>query len=65
MTGLMYHKPEDHVGYMLKCLGSVKDKQDDNGVKWNSFVEEVRRTSPLPPIGSTRDEEPSTRPGRK
>ena len=60
MTGLMYHKPEDHINYMLDCLGKVKDKKGPdgpNGVKWNTFVG-ASKTSPLPPIGSDKDKEP-------
>ncbi|XP_041481040.1 adenylate kinase isoenzyme 5-like [Lytechinus variegatus] len=51
MTGLMYHKPENHVEYMLNCLKKVQGEPDKtNSVKWNTFVENVKRTSPLPPI---------------
>ena len=64
MTGLMYNKPEDHIGYMLNCLGRVQEKKGTNGVKWNTFVEEVNRTSPLPPISSDRDRQPTGSTGK-
>ncbi|XP_030853317.1 adenylate kinase isoenzyme 5-like [Strongylocentrotus purpuratus] len=52
MTGLMYNKPENHVEYMLNCLQKVQGSPEKtNAVKWNTFVENVKRTpSPLPPI---------------
>ncbi|XP_072176266.1 adenylate kinase isoenzyme 5-like [Diadema setosum] len=51
MTGLMYHKPENHIDYMLNCLNKVHSSPDASAsIKWNSFIEEVKRTSPLPPI---------------
>ncbi|XP_071485994.1 adenylate kinase isoenzyme 5-like [Diadema antillarum] len=50
MTGLMYHKPENHIDYMLNCLNKVHSSPDASAsIKWNSFIE-VKRTSPLPPI---------------
>ncbi|XP_071801913.1 adenylate kinase isoenzyme 5-like [Asterias amurensis] len=53
MTGLMYHKPGDHVDYMLECLTKIKGTQQGDGVRWNTFVDEVKGQAPLPPINTT------------
>ena len=54
MTGLMYHKPGDHVDYMLECLTKIKGTQQGDGVRWNTFVDEVKGQAPLPPINTTQ-----------
>ena len=48
MTGLMYHRPEDHLTYLQNCLQGVREKGLDN-VRWNLFIEQRNKT-PLPPI---------------
>ncbi len=54
MTGLMYHKPGNHVDYMLDCLTKIKGTQSE-GVRWNTFVDEVKGQAPLPPINTAQD----------
>ncbi|XP_038046574.1 adenylate kinase isoenzyme 5-like isoform X2 [Patiria miniata] len=51
MTGLMYHKPGNHVDYMLECLGKIKDNKSE-AVRWNTFVDGAKGQAPLPPIQS-------------
>ncbi|XP_070582165.1 uncharacterized protein [Ptychodera flava] len=58
MTGLMYYRPEDHVEYLQSCLQKAKEAGHEN-IKWNSFVEGVKRTSPLPPITPSLSREPT------
>ncbi|XP_006824705.1 adenylate kinase isoenzyme 5-like, partial [Saccoglossus kowalevskii] len=58
MTGLMYYRPEDHLEYMQECLNKAKEKGPDN-IKWNSFVEDIKRSSPLPPITPSLSREPT------
>ncbi|PIK37969.1 sperm adenylate kinase [Apostichopus japonicus] len=50
MTGLMYHKPEDHVSYLKQCLQELDgaDAKTSNGT-YHSVLE-MKKTSPLPPI---------------
>ncbi|XP_022084207.1 adenylate kinase isoenzyme 5-like isoform X2 [Acanthaster planci] len=52
MTGLMYHKPGNHVEYMLECLNKIKDDKME-AVRWNTFVDGVKGQAPLPPIPSS------------
>ncbi|XP_077986420.1 adenylate kinase isoenzyme 5-like isoform X2 [Glandiceps talaboti] len=58
MTGLMYYRPEDHVTYLQDCLQKAKTTGVEN-VKWNSFVEGAKRSTPLPPITPTLSREPT------
>ncbi len=52
MTGLMYHRPEDHVKYLQECLNKVKEDGMDN-VSWNIFIDAHKSKEPLPPIGES------------
>ncbi|KAL5011338.1 hypothetical protein ScPMuIL_009889 [Solemya velum] len=49
MTGLMYHRPADHIQYLIDCLGKVKENGSTN-ITWSSFVDIRRTKTPLPPI---------------
>lgn len=49
MTGLMYYRPDDHLGYINECLTKIKN-DGLQSIKWNMFIEQARKT-PLPPIG--------------
>ncbi|XP_046330687.2 uncharacterized protein LOC124114162 [Haliotis rufescens] len=61
MTGLMFHRPSDHIQYLLDCLEKVKN----NGqVTWNMFVEYKRSKTPLPPITPENGKRPGSR-GRR
>lgn len=61
MTGLMFHRPTDHIQYLLDCLEKVKN----NGqVTWNMFVEYKRSKTPLPPITPENGKRPGSR-GRR
>lgn len=50
MTGLMFHRPDDHIDFLIDCLHKVKDT-GTGIVNWNSFVD-FKRSAPLPPISS-------------
>lgn len=58
MTGLMFHRPDDHLGYLMDCLQKVKDS-GKNTVNWNAFVE-FKRTNSLPPISATTQQDSSS-----
>ncbi|XP_063423864.1 adenylate kinase isoenzyme 5-like isoform X3 [Mytilus trossulus] len=60
MTGLMYHRPTDHIAYLIDCLAKVKDKGQEN-LAWNSFVEAKRAKTPLPPITPDNGKRPKSR----
>ena len=60
MTGLMYHRPSDHISYLIECLSKVKDKGQEN-LAWNSFVEAKRTKTPLPPITPDNGKRPKSR----
>lgn len=45
LTGLLYHKPEDHLTFLENCISLAKTEKD---VKWNSFLDLSKK--PLPPI---------------
>lgn len=47
MTGLMYYRPEDHIGYLQDCLSKLQDEGSDS-VTWKRFIDQ--RRTPLPPI---------------
>ncbi|TGZ71964.1 hypothetical protein CRM22_002354 [Opisthorchis felineus] len=51
MTGLMYHRPTDHLNYLQECLEKVKRKGVTE-VRWDLFLE--NRTSPPPPVVTKR-----------
>ncbi|CAG2215723.1 AK [Mytilus edulis] len=64
MTGLMYHRPTDHIAYLIDCLAKVSDK--DNGKRPKSRSKtpakiespvplEEKRGTPLPPIADPAD----------
>ncbi|XP_048773176.2 adenylate kinase isoenzyme 5-like [Ostrea edulis] len=61
MTGLMYHRPQDHIKYLIDCLEKVKDKGHQN-VTWSSFVDIRRAKTPLPPIDQNGQKRPGSRP---
>eukprot|EP00126_Sphaerothecum_destruens_P009973 Sdes_comp20643_c0_seq1m15852 len=49
MTGLMFNKPEDHIGFIENCLEKVKSmKEEPSKLRWDIFVE--RKSKSLPPI---------------
>lgn len=60
MTGLMYHRPQDHIRYLIDCLEKVKDKGYQN-VTWSSFVDIRRAKTPLPPIDQNGQKRPGSR----
>ncbi|XP_067945692.1 adenylate kinase isoenzyme 5-like isoform X1 [Watersipora subatra] len=58
MTGLMYHRPDDHLGYLIDCIQKVKDS-GGNTVNWNAFAE-LKKSTALPPISVTPNHESSS-----
>uniref|UniRef100_A0A1I8HDJ6 Adenylate kinase n=2 Tax=Macrostomum lignano TaxID=282301 RepID=A0A1I8HDJ6_9PLAT len=53
MTGLMYHRPSDHIAYLQQCLDKIK-VQGVSGVRWDLFLEAKRAKTPLPPVTPPR-----------
>lgn len=50
MAGLMYHRPENHIGYLQTCLDEVKTNSDAK-VHWSTFVNRKRKSKEiLPPL---------------
>ncbi|XP_064616728.1 adenylate kinase isoenzyme 5-like isoform X2 [Liolophura sinensis] len=49
MTGLMYHRPSDHLHYLITCLEKVRTEGIDS-IRWNYFVDLRRTKTPLPPV---------------
>ncbi|GIY47185.1 uncharacterized protein CEXT_416801 [Caerostris extrusa] len=50
MAGLMYHRPENHIGYLQTCLDEVKSNSEAK-VHWNTFVNRKRKSKEiLPPL---------------
>ncbi|XP_062593112.1 adenylate kinase isoenzyme 5-like [Saccostrea cucullata] len=64
MTGLMYHRPQDHIKYLIECLEKVKEKGPQN-VTWSSFVDIRRAKTPLPPIDQNGQKRPRSRPSSR
>ena len=65
MTGLMFHRPTDHIQYLIDCLEKVKAKGQDE-LRWNMFIEMQRAKSaksktPLPPISGNNGKKPPSR----
>jgi len=48
LTGLLYHKPEDHLAFLENCISLAKTEKN---IKWNSFLDLTKK--PLPPIPKT------------
>ncbi|CAL8099497.1 unnamed protein product [Calicophoron daubneyi] len=46
MTGLMYHRPTDHINYLQECLEKIK-KDGIAGVRWDMFLETRQDTPPV------------------
>ncbi|KAK6195177.1 hypothetical protein SNE40_000655 [Patella caerulea] len=63
MTGLMFHRPDDHLDYLIECLKKVKADKKSH-IAWDTFVD-IKKRSPLPPIspenGKSRNDRPSSR----
>lgn len=49
MSGLMYHRPEDHISYLLGCLEKLRSEGSVETPRWNKFIDQ-RACTPLPPI---------------
>ncbi|KFM71148.1 Adenylate kinase isoenzyme 5, partial [Stegodyphus mimosarum] len=51
MAGLMYHRPENHIGYLQSCLDEVRSGSETR-VQWSTFVNAKKRKSKeiLPPL---------------
>ena len=60
MSGLMFHRPTDHIQYLINCLEKVKAKGQEE-VRWNMFIEMKRSKTPLPPITPTNGSRPVSR----
>ncbi|CAH1785749.1 unnamed protein product, partial [Owenia fusiformis] len=54
MTGLMYHRPKDHISYLQECLNKISESGLEQ-VRWNLFIEQKRAKTPapLPPINGS------------
>ena len=60
MTGLMFHRPNDHIQYLIECLEKVKTK-GQAAMTWNMFVEVRSAKTPLPPITPDNGKRPVSR----
>ncbi|XP_038601583.1 adenylate kinase isoenzyme 1 isoform X1 [Tachyglossus aculeatus] len=45
LTGLMYHRPEDPVGYLESCLQRVRELGGPEKVQWDTFLSQAHRAS--------------------
>lgn len=61
MAGLMYHRPENHIGYLQSCLEEVKSNSDTK-VQWSTFVNAKKRKSReiLPPLTPKKESHSSS-----
>lgn len=50
LTGLMYHRPEDPLGFLENCLQKTRELGGPESVAWDTFIMPDRK--PLPPITS-------------
>lgn len=48
LTGLMYHRPEDPLGFLENCLQKTRELGGPECVAWDTFIMPDRK--PLPPI---------------
>lgn len=48
LTGLMYHRPEDPLGFLENCLQKARELGGPECVAWDTFIMPDRK--PLPPI---------------
>lgn len=48
LTGLMYHRPEDPLGFLENCLQKARELGGPECVAWDTFIMSDRK--PLPPI---------------
>lgn len=60
MTGLMFHRPNDHIQYLIDSLEKVKIKGQAE-LTWNMFVEVKSAKKPLPPITPVNGKRPASR----
>ncbi|RUS83726.1 hypothetical protein EGW08_008522 [Elysia chlorotica] len=60
MTGLMFHRPNDHIQYLIDSLEKVKVKGQAE-MTWNMFVEVRSSKTPLPPITPDNSKRPLSR----
>lgn len=47
LTGLMYHRPEDPLGFLENCLQKARELGGPECVAWDTFMPDRK---PLPPI---------------
>ncbi|CAM1292267.1 Uncharacterised protein g383 [Pycnogonum litorale] len=61
MTGLMYHRPDDHLTYMEQCLLMMRQKGMKD-LSWNTFIEcNLPKMKPLSATGQESDAENNCR----
>ncbi|CAL1536703.1 unnamed protein product [Lymnaea stagnalis] len=60
MTGLMFHRPNDHIQYLIDSLEKVKALGQAE-LSWNMFVEVRSAKTPLPPITPENGKRPQSR----
>ncbi|XP_069465218.1 adenylate kinase isoenzyme 1 isoform X2 [Ambystoma mexicanum] len=56
LTGLMYHRPEDPLGYLESCLHRARSLGGPETVQWDTFIAQESRT--LPPIHGGHSRKP-------
>ncbi|XP_055943175.1 uncharacterized protein DDB_G0290685-like [Argiope bruennichi] len=57
MAGLMYHRPENHIGYLQSCLDEVKSNSETK-VHWSTFVNKKRKSKEiLPPLPTPKKQD--------
>uniref|UniRef100_A0A8D0LCG7 Nucleoside-diphosphate kinase n=1 Tax=Sphenodon punctatus TaxID=8508 RepID=A0A8D0LCG7_SPHPU len=56
LTGLMYYRPEDPIGYLEGCLQKVRELGGPEKVQWDTFISQERHT--LPPINGGQGKKP-------
>ncbi|XP_078721408.1 adenylate kinase isoenzyme 5-like isoform X2 [Lampetra fluviatilis] len=62
LTGLMFHRPDDPLGFLEGCVRRVRDLGGPSRVRWDTFLAAAPERRALPPINGSQAKKGVCRP---
>ncbi|XP_032814483.2 adenylate kinase isoenzyme 5-like isoform X1 [Petromyzon marinus] len=62
LTGLMFHRPDDPLGFLEGCVRRVRDLGGPSRVRWDTFLAAAPERRALPPINGSQAKKGICRP---
>ncbi|XP_061406314.1 adenylate kinase isoenzyme 1 isoform X2 [Lethenteron reissneri] len=62
LTGLMFHRPDDPLGFLEGCVRRVRDLGGPSRVRWDTFLAAASERRALPPINGSQAKKGVCRP---